>query len=399
MSIGEVACVFDGPHATPRTVDEGPIFLSISTLQDGVVNLAETRHVTPEVFARWTRRVVPQPGDVVFSYETRLGQVAVIPDGLECCLGRRMGLVRFRDGLVMPRFFVYQYLSPPFREFLETQTIHGTTVDRISIKAFPSFRISVPPVDEQRRIVDLLDRATADITIAKTSALRNLESARDVYDSRLREVFDRCVADWEIRTVGECCTVSSGGTPSRNKASYWAGPIPWVSAKDLKSDSIDDGLLHISSEAAECSATKVAPVGSVLILVRGMGLANGVPIAEVIAPVAFNQDIKAIQPPADVVPRFLFLSMKSSLVRKGGTELLSSAAHGTLKIDTDGIRRMTFAVPPRDRQESIISEMNVLCDETQRLESIYQRKAIALDELRSSLLRQAFTEHTWPLSA
>jgi type I restriction enzyme S subunit len=95
--IGEVAEIFDGPHATPKTVDAGPVFLGISALQDGKVNLGETRHVTPEDFRQWTRRVKPQTDDVVFSYETRLGQAALIPAGLECCLGRRMGLAQLRQ--------------------------------------------------------------------------------------------------------------------------------------------------------------------------------------------------------------------------------------------------------------------------------------------------------------
>jgi hypothetical protein len=55
--LSEVSDVFDGPHATPKTVDSGPIFLGIGALQDGVINLGETRHVTEENFKQWTRRV------------------------------------------------------------------------------------------------------------------------------------------------------------------------------------------------------------------------------------------------------------------------------------------------------------------------------------------------------
>ena len=157
VPIGDVGEVFDGPHATPKTVDVGPIFLGISALQDGDVNLGETRHVTLEDFRRWTRRVRPQPGDVVFSYETRLGQAAVIPEGLECCLGRRMGLVRVDRRRVEPRFFVYQYVSAPYREFLSSRTVRGATVDRIALKEFPSFPIILPPLDQQKAIAKKLD--------------------------------------------------------------------------------------------------------------------------------------------------------------------------------------------------------------------------------------------------
>ncbi len=63
----------------------------------------------------WARRVRPLANDVVFSYETRVGQAAIIPPGLDCCLGRRMGLVRFRHEAVEPRCFLYQYLAPRFQ--------------------------------------------------------------------------------------------------------------------------------------------------------------------------------------------------------------------------------------------------------------------------------------------
>ena len=111
-------------------------------------------------------------------------------------------------------------------------------------------------------------------------------------------------AGWAWTTIGNCCELTSGGTPSKRNASFWVGDVPFVSARDLKSDRIETAALHISSEAVEQSATKVAPVGSLLMLVRGMGLANGIQIGEVTAPVAFNQDIRAIHPPlASIVDR------------------------------------------------------------------------------------------------
>ena len=71
-----------------------------------------------------------------------------------CCLGRRMGLVRLDFTRVDPRFFVYQYISPPFRAFIDSQTIHGVTVERLALKDFPDFKVAVPPLrTEDRRSV------------------------------------------------------------------------------------------------------------------------------------------------------------------------------------------------------------------------------------------------------
>src|SRR5260370_12457719 len=86
--------IYDGPHATPKKTTSGPIFLGIASLSQGRLDLTESEHLSEKDFAIWTRRVTPRYGDIVFSYETRLGEVALIPEGLKCCLGRRMALMR-----------------------------------------------------------------------------------------------------------------------------------------------------------------------------------------------------------------------------------------------------------------------------------------------------------------
>jgi type I restriction enzyme S subunit len=201
--LSDVAEVFDGPHATPKTVDAGPVFLGIGALQEGAINLEETRHVTAKDFVRWTRRVKPRTNDVVVSYETKLGQAAIIPEGLECCLGRRMGLVRFDENHVVPRFFLYQYLSPAYLEFVGSRTIRGATVDRISIKEFPSFPIAMPPLPEQQRIVGILDEAFDGIATAKANAEKNLQNAHALFESHLQAVFTHRGEGWAEKPLGE----------------------------------------------------------------------------------------------------------------------------------------------------------------------------------------------------
>ena len=155
--LNELVEVYDGPHATPKKTDSGPIFLGISNLAHGRIDLSDTEHLSEEDFQRWTRRVTPQPGDIVFSYETRLGEAAMIPHGLRCCLGRRMGLLRARPGRVDPRFLLYAYLGDEFQETLRARTIHGSTVDRIPLIDMPKFPIRVTlSVNEQRAIAHIL---------------------------------------------------------------------------------------------------------------------------------------------------------------------------------------------------------------------------------------------------
>src|SRR5664280_1065815 len=153
--IGDVAEVFDGPHGTPHKTDAGPWFLSISSLQAGRLALEEPAHLSEEDFARWTRRVTPQSGDVLFSYETRLGEAAIMPAGIRACLGRRMGLLRPWDE-INPRFLLYAYLSPQFQAEIYRRTVRGATVDRIPLNELGDWPISIPDRVTQDAIAEVL---------------------------------------------------------------------------------------------------------------------------------------------------------------------------------------------------------------------------------------------------
>lgn len=155
-TIGEVAQVFDGPHATPKKTDEGPVFLGITSLENGRLDLSKSAHLSEEDFPKWTKRVTPQEGDVVFSYETKLGEAALVPAGLRCCLGRRMGLLRPYKDKVISEYLLYTFLGPVFQQQISEKTNYGSTVNRIALKEFPDFDVRIPSIDEQRSVVSAL---------------------------------------------------------------------------------------------------------------------------------------------------------------------------------------------------------------------------------------------------
>ncbi len=199
LRLDEVAEIFDGPHATPKKLPGGPIFLGISNLAGGRLELAEVEHISEEDYVRWTRRVTPGPGDVVFSYETRLGAAAAIPAGLRCCLGRRMGLLRARDG-VDPLFLLYTYLGPAFQAVIQRRAIRGSTVDRIPLIEMGEFPVRMPTLAEQRRI------STALAAIDEKIALHH--GMNETLGATIQALFDRWLAaprrtPWRAGTLGE----------------------------------------------------------------------------------------------------------------------------------------------------------------------------------------------------
>ncbi|MCB9585426.1 MAG: restriction endonuclease subunit S [Polyangiaceae bacterium] len=137
--------LFDGPHATPPEAESGAVFLGIRNFRPTSLDLSNIRHIAESDWPRWTKRVVPQHNDIVFTYEATLGFFALIPPGLRCCLGRRTALVRPRAEESDSHFLFHWFVSRPFQEFLRAHRAPGSTVDRIWLKDFPDYPVLQPP--------------------------------------------------------------------------------------------------------------------------------------------------------------------------------------------------------------------------------------------------------------
>ncbi len=158
-----VAGVFDGPHATPPEADQGAVFLGIKNLTGTALDLSEVRHIAEADWERWTKRVTPRAGDIVFSYEATLGFFALIPPDLRCCLGRRLALVRPNEHAGTPHFWYHQFVSEPFQRLLVKHTIQGATVDRLALKSFPDLPVLVPPIELRERFDEVVQAIWARI--------------------------------------------------------------------------------------------------------------------------------------------------------------------------------------------------------------------------------------------
>jgi type I restriction enzyme S subunit len=167
--------LFDGPHATPKPASNGPIFLGIKNItDDGRLDLSETRHISEEDFSKWTKRINPRPGDIVFTYEATLNRYAIIPKGFEGCLGRRLALIRPDPQKIDTRYLFYYFFSEEWRKTISQKIIFGSTVDRIPLISFPEFEISLPPLPTQRKIAAILS-AYDDLIENNTRRIKILE--------------------------------------------------------------------------------------------------------------------------------------------------------------------------------------------------------------------------------
>ena len=183
IAIGEICDVYDGPHATPKKTEEGPIYLGIDAItNDGRLNPAEYNHLSEEDYKIWTRRVTPGENDIVFSYEATLGKYALIPGNFYGCLGRRLAIVRVKDVRVNPRWLYYYFLSPQWRVFIANHTIKGSTVDRISVDDFPTYKIPLPERKKQDANVSILSAIDNKIEINSQICCELESISKSLYD-------------------------------------------------------------------------------------------------------------------------------------------------------------------------------------------------------------------------
>lgn len=166
-------------------------------------------------------------------------------------------------------------------------------------------------------------------------------------------------SEWAVRPLGELVQFLSGGTPSKKNADYWRGIIPWISAKTLKNEEIITSDLFISEEGLNVGS-KMAPCGSILLLTRGSGLFNDIPIGLVEREVAFNQDIKCLNSCSEVENKFIFywlISQKKYLMAKVGVTGI-----GAGKFDLDFLQKLEVTIPSRQERNKIIAISDALSD-------------------------------------
>ncbi|MEI8084889.1 MAG: restriction endonuclease subunit S [Paludibacter sp.] len=309
-TIGEIADIFDGPHATPTKTENGCYYLSISSLIKGRLDLTQSAFLSEIDFVKWTKRVTPVKGDILFSYETRLGEAALMPDGIRACLGRRMGILRPKGGKVISEYLLYAYLSPKFQHTIVSHKISGSTVDRIALTELPNFPIRIPSIQEQILVAELLISLDSKIALnnrinteleamAKTlydywfvqfdfpvsAAIDGVTPSHPVNDQPLgykssggkmvwNEELKREVPEgWKKGTLSDLGEIIGGSTPPREVSEYFTNDgIAWITPKDLSLNKgnkfITKGELDVSDEGKKAASLNVMPKGTILLSSR-----------------------------------------------------------------------------------------------------------------------------------
>lgn len=169
----------------------------------------------------------------------------------------------------------------------------------------------------------------------------------------------------------------SGGTPNTQNPAYWNGTIPWVSPKDFGAFEIDSSIDQITPLALKESSARVAPVGSVLLVVRSGVLQHTIPVGVATTEVAINQDVKAILCRKGCSPYYLatyfrcFQDFLLPVITKFGATVQS--------INTAELNNLVIPVPDDKTQEEIVFTYKQALAKKLRLENDSMRLLNSID--------------------
>lgn len=260
----------------------------------------------------------------------------------------------------------------------------GTTLPSLTKTDLLLIELPLPPIEEQQRIVAILDEAFEAIEKAKGNAELNLKNAKELFDSYLQAIFENKGKDWEEKTLGEIAFVKSGGTPLRSNKEYWEGDIAWYSSGELNKLYTTDPERHINNLAIENSNAKLFPKGSLLI---GMYDTAALKMSILDREATFNQAIAGVMPSNKLNLNFIFYSINS--IKPELLNLRRGVRQKNLSLDK--IKNIPICLPSLREQQSIVQKLDALSSETKKLEAFYRKKLEDLEELKKSILQKAFS--------
>jgi type I restriction enzyme S subunit len=352
---------------------------------DGTVD-CEVKTFVPEAFFREMKKGVLKDGDILVVKDGattgKTGAFRCQSPNYEAAANEHVFIVRANERLCLQRFVFHLLRSPSGNQMIMTD-FRGAAQGGISRGFAEKVRFPLPPLDEQRRIVGLLDRA-AEIR-RRAGAAR--AKARAIIPALFLDTFGDPATNpkgWPTERLGAIAKLTGGGTPSKANAAFWGGTIPWVSPKDMKPPTIFESEDKITDAAIAASPVNLVPAGNVLIVVRGMILAHTVPIRMNAIAVTLNQDMKAIVPNEcmnSVFLRWALQSLHGYFLSK-----VRESAHGTKKLETAVLTEYALVVPP-------LAPQTAFAEQVQRIEALARHldaAAAKADAMAAGLSAEAF---------
>lgn len=331
-------------------------------------------------------------GDVLLVQSGHIGHSAVVGTDHEGHNCHAMIVLSPTPELLCGEFLSYFFNSPEMRQEFEALR-SGSTVPHLTCAAVRELLVPLPPIEVQRRIVSTLDEACEAIATAKANAEKSLQNAREWYVAQVETLFAAGGGGWSMRPLAQVASIINGyafrGTDFQRTPGVRSIKITNVGVREF----VDDASNYLPTTFSARHAGVAVTEGSIVLALTRSIIAGGLKVA--LVPTAFdgallNQRVAAIQPhTAQLETAFLFAFLSTRRVVDYVKSRVNTLMQPNLSI-TD-LRLLPVPLPALPQQQALLKALQDFSEEFQKLESVYTRKLAALDELKRSLLHQAFS--------
>ncbi|WP_300295658.1 restriction endonuclease subunit S [Ferrovibrio sp.] len=332
------------------------------------------------------RRLV-RTNDILFAtIRPTLQRIAIVPVELNkqvCSTG--YVILRPKPELNY-RFLFYYLFTEEFMGQMESLQ-KGASYPAVTDGEIYSQPIAYPPLSEQQRIARTLDKALGEVSTVKSNTEKNIQNAIDLFDQYLQEVFARRGDDWDEKRLSEVSVDFGRGKSKhrpRNDPALYGGKYPFIQTGDVRNS---DHLITTFSQTYNdlgLAQSKLWPKGTLCITIAANIAETGILGFEACFPDSVIGVVVDAKQTSTKYLEYLLQSFKVHLQAQG-----KGSAQANINLATFEGQRFPF--PSLKVQSEIVATLDSLRENIRHLESLYQRKLAALDELKKSLLRQAFS--------
>ena len=262
----------------------------------------------------------------------------------------------------------------------------GATVKSLRLRHFEDLPVSLTSIPEQQRIVGILDEAFDGIATAKANAEQNLQNARALFESHLQSVL--LSKKWKWKTLGDLCDRVEYGSSAKSKK---VGDVPVLRMGNIQDGKFDWEKLVYSDDKAEIKKYLLKHNDVLFNRTNSPELVGKTAIYKSEMPAMFaGYLIRIHRKEALLDADYLTYFLNSQIAFDYGKSVVISSVNQA-NINGAKLKGYPIPTPSLAEQKQIVAKLNALRAETQRLASIYKQKLSALDDLKKSLLHQAFS--------
>ena len=382
--LGEVANIQSGfAFKSADYCDDGHFLVRIGNVQDGELVLDSPKYVALD---EKTKRFELAEGDILTSLTGNIGRVASVEEAhLPAALNQRVARLLPRDNATLDvGYFLYFLYSDGFGHELRNLS-HGAAQQNVSPKFIANLAIPIPPIEEQKRIVAVLDAAFEGLTRAKENAEANLQNARELFEGVLADALrdlEReygCLqlsdhADFRNGFAFKSARFSDEGEPIVRISNIQSGEVDMAKAVFTKRDVYSEDLTKYEVQPDDLLiAMSGATTGKVGFNKTGLTLLQ-------------NQRVGRFCPTETLLLPYLYFVLTTKIEE----HLAISAGAAQPNLSTKQIGDIQLPVPPIDDQSLFLQHIGKLADSADDLARAYRAKLTDIADLRQSLLQKAF---------